>query len=234
MLDFMKFKKHRIVQIDEDVSIKDSEYIVVDTELTGLDERKDSIVSIGAVKMIGTKIDVGDTFYRLVNSHTELSAKSVVLHGITPSEVVEEPDIEKILSEFLLFCKSDVIVGHFISIDLMFINKEMKRIFGSPIKNHVLDTFTLYQWIMQSASSDSSYTVPFKDTNLYEIAANLSIPVSGTHNAITDAFITAQVFQRFIPMLYREGIRRIGDLLQVGNPSKGGDKFKVAGELGNL
>ena len=41
--------------------------VVVDTELTGLDEKKDSIVSIGAVRMTGGRIELGDMFYRLVS-----------------------------------------------------------------------------------------------------------------------------------------------------------------------
>ena len=49
-------------------------YVVVDTELTGLDEKKDSIVSIGAVRMTGGRIELGDMFYRLVSPRTQLTA----------------------------------------------------------------------------------------------------------------------------------------------------------------
>jgi len=35
--------------------------VVVDTELTGLDVKRDSVVSVGAVKMSGTRIELGRT-----------------------------------------------------------------------------------------------------------------------------------------------------------------------------
>src|SRR5512141_25937 len=86
-------------------------YVVVDTELTGLDETKDSIVSIGAVRMTGGSIHVGETFYRLVSPRTELSAGSVVIHEITPSDVMMKPGIDTVLAEFLQVCGDAVLVG---------------------------------------------------------------------------------------------------------------------------
>ena len=34
--------------------------------------------------MNGGRIDLGDTFYRLVNPETSLTAESVIIHEITP------------------------------------------------------------------------------------------------------------------------------------------------------
>jgi len=38
---------------------------------------------------------------------------------------------------------------------------------------------------------------------------------------MNDAFITAQVFQRLMPMLIRAGVKTVGDLLRIGDPSGG-------------
>ena len=40
-----------------------------------------------------------------------------------------------------------MIVGHFISLDLDFINREARRINGAPLKNHVVDTCNIHEWI---------------------------------------------------------------------------------------
>ena len=95
---FNRKQKHAI---DESTLISDVRFVVMDTELTGLDEKKDSIISVGAVRMTGGTINLGDSFYRLVSPGTELNAASVCIHEITPSEVAEQPGIEAALAELL-------------------------------------------------------------------------------------------------------------------------------------
>ncbi|HET6515090.1 MAG TPA: 3'-5' exonuclease [Thermodesulfovibrionales bacterium] len=210
--------------IDETLPVGKVRYVIIDTELTGLDEKRDSIVSMAAIRMVGGRIDFGDVFYKLVNPETELTAKSIIIHGITPSDVVEKPEIATVLSEFVQFCGNDVVVGHCISVDLAFINREMKRILGYALKNEVLDTSAIYEWIRKRYSSQRTFPSRFTDSGLFDIAEHFGVSVTGAHNAAMDAFITAQVFQRFIPMLTGGGINSIGDLLGIGNPSKGGDR----------
>jgi DNA polymerase-3 subunit epsilon len=231
MAGLFNLKRKKRIEIDESISLRDVRYVVIDTELTGLDEKKDSIVSIAAIRMVGGRIDLEDTFYRLVNPETELTAESVIIHEITPSEVTKKPGIGKVLSEFAEFCGNDVIVGHCVSIDLSFINREMKRISGSSMKNHALDTSVVYEWIRKRFPSRKPFPYSFTDSGLYDIAKYFGIPVNGAHNAAMDAFITAQVFQRFIPMLIEGGVRSIGDLLSLGNPSKGGDRSGISREM---
>lgn len=231
MAGLLNLGRKKRIGIDENTSIREVRYVVIDTELTGLDEKKDSIVSIAAVRMAGGRIDIEESFYRLVNPETELTAESVIIHEITPSEVTKKPGIEKVLSEFANFCGNDVIVGHCVSIDLGFINREMKRVLGSPIKNPALDTSVIYEWIRKRFPSHKAFPYRFTDSGLYDIAKYFGIPVNGAHNAAMDAFITAQVFQRFIPMLLEGGVRSIGDLLSLGNPSKGGDRSGISQEM---
>jgi hypothetical protein len=49
-----------------------------------------------------------------------------------------------------------------------------------------------------------------------------------------DAFTTAQLFQRFLPLLIEAGAKDIGDLLKLGIPFKGGDRFSLSGEFSNF
>ncbi len=231
MVGLLNLGRKKNIAIDENASIRDVRYVVIDTELTGLDEKKDSIVSMAAIRMTGGRIDIEDTFYRLVNPETELTAESVIIHEITPSEVTKKPGIGKVLSEFAQFCGNDVIVGHCVSIDLRFINREMKKAFGSVLRNPALDTSAIYEWIRKRFPSRKAFPYCFSDSGLYDIAKYFGIPVNGAHNAVMDAFITAQVFQRFIPMLNEGGVRSIGDLLSLGNPSKGGDRSGISREM---
>ena len=82
--------------------------------------------------MADGRIELGNTFYSLVKpkSKSKMNGKSILIHTITPTEVMEERGIQAVLSEFLKFCGHDVLVGHCVSIDLGFINKEMKQSLG--------------------------------------------------------------------------------------------------------
>ncbi len=231
---FGLMEKKKKFSIDEHTPITDVRYVVVDTELTGLDEKRDSIVSIGAVRMTGGKIDIGDTFYRLVSPRTELTAASVVIHEITPSDVVMSPVIGPVLEDFLEFCGADALVGHFISIDLAFLNREMRRLRNAAIRNRVVDTFSVYEWLRKREKSRDCFATPLAGYRLYDIARCFGVPVNGAHNAIMDAYATAQLFQRFLPLLAEAGAGNIGDLLKIGKPFEGGDRFGLTGEISNF
>ena len=220
----MKSTRGQISLGDKNKQLDDIAYVVIDTELTGLDAKRDSIVSVGAIKMIGGRIEIGKSFYKLVNPESALTAESVIIHEITPSEVKHKPDIASVLSEFLEFCGDDVIVGYCTSIDMEFLNRETKRSIGTKIKNPVVDIQAIQIWL--SLWSRWEITWP-NEYRLYDIAKHFEISVNGAHNAIGDAFITAQIFQRFIPMLIEAEIRSIGDLLKLSNKYEGGDRSTI-------
>jgi len=234
MIDFFKLRKQAPLNIDKNKSIMDVQYTVIDTELTGLNEKKDSIISMGAVRMNGTRIELADSFHQLVKPESKFQPKSVIVHEITPSDVLEKPNIDAVLSEFLRFCDNDVIVGHCVSIDLSFINRETKRISGNTVQNPVIDTYNVYDWLRNKVPTRTCFSSSPKDSSLYEIAQCFSIAVRGAHNALVDAFITAQLLQRFMQVLIDIGVNHIGDLLEIGHPFEGGDKHKGSSEISNL
>jgi DNA polymerase-3 subunit epsilon len=203
-----------------EIPMTDAHYVVLDTELTGLDKKKDAIISVGALKMVGGKIDMGRTFYQLVNPGREMGTAAVVIHEITPSEVLEKPAIDSVIIEFLEFCKDDILIGHNISIDLAFINREAIRVAGGVVENLALDTMVMVDWLRWSTPNTDSNGLNPASYQLYEIAKDLGIPVQGAHNALMDAFMTAQVLQRLLPRLERCGIKTLVELFKVGNPSR--------------
>jgi DNA polymerase-3 subunit epsilon len=212
----------------------ETKFVVVDTELTGLDEKKDAILSIGAVRMTGGVIDLGDTFYQLVNPEKKISAASVIIHEITPSEVAEKPLIDAVLAEFVDFISDDVLVGHFISLDLAFINREMIRTVRKELTNPVLDTCSLHDWLARRFKNSARFAASPSGYRLYDIAKRFDIPVSKVHNAIADAYTTAQLFQRVLPLLAEAGADTMELLLKIGDPFKGNDLSGSSSEISNL
>jgi DNA polymerase III subunit epsilon len=234
MLEFLKSKKKTSFPVKETAHISEIRYVAIDTELTGLHEKKDSIISIGAVRMNGTRIELSDNFHQLVKPKSKFKPDSVIIHGITPSDVLEKPNIDTILNEFLLFCGNDILIGHCACIDLSFINREMKRICGETLQNPVIDTFNVYSWLRAKVPTRTCFSPSPTNSSLFEIAKCFSIAVRGAHNALIDAFITAQLLQRFMPVLIDVGVEHIGDLLKIGHPFEGGDKSKPSSEISNF
>ncbi|RJR19281.1 MAG: 3'-5' exonuclease [Nitrospiraceae bacterium] len=195
----------------------DAVYTVLDTELTGLDMKKDSIVSIGAVRMKGTRIDIGNSFYRLIHPAGRMDHKNILIHGITPSEVEEEPVVDAVLDDLSAFCGNSVIVGHFVSLDINFINRELKRTGRAKLKNAAVDTCKIYEWIKSSEGAFSRhYSARQDELDLFSLAREYNITFNEGHNALGDAFITAQLFQRFLYALPGLGVNSIRDLLKTG------------------
>jgi len=218
--DIMSFpffqRSHRA---DDPNLIENASYVVLDTELTGLNPKKDSVVSIGAVRMAGSTIELGQTFYRLVKPDTEFSPSSVVVHEITPSDVRRKPGIDTALRELEDFLGDSIIVGHFVSIDMGFLNKDAKRYGIKKIENPVVDTCSIFDFLRNGGNGfRSQFEDGIVNKDLFSIAKKYNIEVGGAHNALVDAYITAQVFQRFLRSLKKFGVFTIKDLLRVGRP----------------
>ncbi len=215
--------------------LQETQYVVIDTELTGLNGRKDSIVSIGAVRMKGGRIDIGESFYKIINPETSLTAESVVIHEIMPSDVVMKPNIDAVLGEFLDYCGTDVLVGFCVSVDMEFLNRETRRLFGASMENQVIDIYPVFEWLLRNGRLPGEKGVLLSNRyQLYDIARYFDIEVNGAHNAIIDAFITAQIFQRFIPVLSQAGMKSAADLIKLTKNFKGGDLSRVSGNISNF
>ncbi|MDR3682345.1 MAG: 3'-5' exonuclease, partial [Geothrix sp.] len=174
--------------------VAEARFVVLDTELTGLDERKDDIVSIGAVRMRGGTIEIGGAFHELVNPSAVLDARSVVIHGIMPSQVETKPPIDEVLATFKDYVGGSVLVGHCVAIDLAFLNREARRLTGGPFRNPALDTLSLYGWLRHRFPENPALAASLPGLSLFELARLFDIPVAGAHTALGDAYLTAQLF----------------------------------------
>ncbi|TNF56615.1 3'-5' exonuclease [bacterium] len=203
--------------VSKDTPINQCSFTVFDTELSGLDVRKNSIISIGAIKMTGGTIHISRDFYRLVKPSDELSRKNVEIHGILPGELEKEEELDEVMPKFLHFITDSVLVGHFVNIDLKFINAFLKEKYNKKIGNPALDTHTLHEWLHENGVAfKKHYHGASGKTDLFSIAQRYGITIDKTHNAMYDAFITAQLFQRFLYFLHTDGMRSLKDLLDVG------------------
>lgn len=199
--------------------IKETEFVAFDTELTGLNFTQDSIISIGAVKLRGSTILPAQTFYRLVKPECELKHKSVVVHELTHTDLECAEDLLEVIGDFVNFAGDAVFIGHFVHIDLNFLNKPLQQAFNVSLKNPALDTATLHDWLYDNDSRFAKhYQGMTLKSDLFSMAKKYGVEGGKSHNAFSDAYLTAQLFQRFVPFLPGCGIKNLKELLKIARP----------------
>ena len=174
-------------------------------------------VSIGALRMKGGTIQPAVSFYRLVQPETELKRKSVTVHEITPTELLDAESLDEVLEEFIEFIGDAVLVGHFVHIDINFVDRALKDRYGVSLQNRAVDTASILEWL---SDNDSRFVRHYRGVttkkDLFSIAKKYGVPAEKAHNAFFDAYVTAQLFQIFLFFLCESGVKRLKDLLIVG------------------
>ncbi len=98
-------------------------YVVFDLETTGLDTANDEIVSVGAVRVLGTRILGGESHTTLVDPGRPIPPASTVFHGIDDKAVAGAPGPAEAARAFKLFVHDAVLVAHNAAFDLAFLHR---------------------------------------------------------------------------------------------------------------
>ncbi|MDQ7044127.1 MAG: 3'-5' exonuclease [Sulfurimonas sp.] len=168
--------------------IKD-EYVVFDTETTGLNPKEDEILSIGAVKVKGNKILTSQTFEVYIKNHKKISSKSIEIHGIRPCDLENARSADEAVKEFLNFIEGRVLVGYYLEFDIAMINKYIVPILGIKLPNRSIEVSELY-YDAQIKSTPQGHI----DLRFETMLQRCKIPNMGVHNAVNDAIMTAMIY----------------------------------------
>lgn len=155
-------------------------YIVIDTETTGLSAQRDHIIEICALKIKNGKII--DNYTSLVNPGIMIPKSSIKIHGITDDMVVDAPTIEQVLPEFLDFIGNQPLIGHNLSFDLRFINSYLNE----NINHSLADTMLI-------ARKKLSFLPNHKLITLIEY---FELGESQEHRSLSDCVYTYKVYEK--------------------------------------
>ena len=195
------------VAVNEKGQSLNDTYVVFDLETTGFSPIKDKIIEIGAVKVENGVIT--DKFSTFVNPKVPIPFEITNLTGITDDMVMEAPDIETILPQFLEFVGDAVLVAHNASFDVSFIEQNCRYQDITPDFTSV-DTVAMARILLPTLSK-------FK---LNVVANALHISLENHHRAVDDAGATAEIFVKFVEMLRARNIKTLTKLNQFGAQNK--------------
>ena len=179
-------------------------YVVFDIETTGFSAVTDRIIEIGAVKVEDGKIT--DKFSTFVNPKRPIPFRITELTGITDEMVIDSPDIETILPQFIEFIGDAVLVAHNASFDVGFIEQNCKRQKIEADFTYV-DTVALARVLLPALNR-------FK---LDTVAKALNISLENHHRAVDDAGCTAEIFVKFVQMLKERELTTLAKVNEFGN-----------------
>ncbi len=167
-------------------------YVCVDIETTGLSKDKDSIVEIGAIKVVdGKKKEV---FEQLINPERKMPCGAMMVTGITDDMLEDKPTIEQVMPKFVTFCQGYPLLGHNVSFDYGFLKTNAARL-KLNWSASCMDTLKIAK----------KYLPQLPSRKLEYLCDYFNIIDEHHHRAMNDAQITIALYQILAERFYQEG-----------------------------
>ncbi len=175
--------------------------VAIDIETTGLDENRDSIIEIGAVKFKGNRIE--DEWSSLINPNRHIPEFISGLTGIDDAMLRQAPRMKDVSQTLETFVGDAPLLGHSVRFDIGFLKKHIPFSF-----NELIDTYELASVLMPNASR----------YNLGSLGKALGILLPATHRALDDAKVTEAVFIRLYEMASALPMEILSEIVRLGEP----------------
>jgi len=204
-------------KFDQSQPIESYEFVCFDTELTGLNHRRDTIVSIGAVRIKNLRIVAGENFFTYVHPERDLPKDSTLIHQITPQQIANAPKLSSVLPAFVEFCGESLLVGHYVDLDMAFLNRAMRQVMGGTLQNPCVDSMRLAQAFHEHRRRTyRGRPIATVTYNLAHLAEEFDLPSFTKHDALEDALQTAYLFLFLVKNLRAEGFNTLKDFYRAG------------------
>lgn len=187
--------------IDTTVPVTDCTFVAFDFETTGLHPAVDRIVEFGAVRFtIGRELA---EFGELADPGFPINPDASRVSGITDEMVAGKPGVGEVLTRFMAFTDTSILVAHNAEFDTGFLRAELQRARMPTVENLIIDTQVLAQ---KAFPGKKSYALQ----NLVEM---LGIPVNTAHRARDDARQCMRLLEHCVHALSFMGDLPMSDIL---------------------
>jgi DNA polymerase III epsilon subunit-like protein len=102
--------------------------VAIDCETTGLDPRRDRIVSMAAFRIDhGLRVAECPTLDLLIDPGVDIPARATAIHGIDRAQLAGAPSFAEAFGRVAASLEGAVVVGHHVGFDLAILGREAKR-----------------------------------------------------------------------------------------------------------
>jgi DNA polymerase-3 subunit epsilon len=163
---------------------KSNRYVVLSTETTGLNPKKDVILSFGAVAVVNDIIRIGDNFEVVILQYKYLHDNGLSNEFLIESKLskLAEPQA---MQAFVEYIGNAVLVGHRIYFDIEMINDVLEKMECGKLKNEALDIEIMHQKLMDITN---------KSFSLEDLIQHYKLPLNEKNSASDDAYSIALLF----------------------------------------
>lgn len=157
--------------------------LAIDLELTGLDPRRDHIVSMGWVPIVGREILLADARYLLVRPPISVG-QSAIYHGVHDRDLAEASTMEEALLALQQAAEGAVLVAHHSAIERAFLDRACHQVLGKRAPWRFIDTLRLELHQIRQRGGE-----PNDDgLTLARCLARHRLPPCPQHHALEDAY----------------------------------------------
>ena len=162
--------------------------MALDFETTGLDLRRDEVISFGCVPVSGGRVDLAGARYREVAPTVPPSPRSVTVHHLRVQDLAEAPAMADVTGELRASLDGRHVLAWAAGVERAF----LRRTFGGSVRRWRRRTIDVLRLTM--AFDQQRGVSPDERLTLEATARRFGIPVEETHHALDDAFMTAELF----------------------------------------
>jgi len=175
--------------------------IALDLETTGLDVRRDRIVQIGAVAMLGAGVLDAPRIDQRIDPGVPVPERASRIHGLTDVDLAGAPRFVDFAAQLQAAMAGRVIVGHNTAFDLAVLRHEAARWRIPWTEPAALDVAMLA----------GALEPALPDLGLETVASIFGVKIEKRHDALGDGLTAALVFSRILARLREAEVRTLGE-----------------------
>lgn len=187
-----------------------SRYVTVDVETTGVDLRRDRVLSIGAVAVERCAISLAECFEVVLRQPETSSGDNILVHRIGGQRQLGGEDPAESLMRFLEYVRHCPLVAFGAEFKRNMIDRALKESLGTISQSPWLDLAEVLPALYPSNETKS----------MDDWLETMNIRMVASHDALADALATAQVLQVCLHQADSAGITCPASLLEMQKPRR--------------
>ncbi len=162
----------------------------VDFETTGLDPKRDGLLSVGCVDIDRARVELSTACHLLVRTRNGLEGDNVTVHQITHDLAASGRPLEEAVGRLLQRLAGRVMLVHHVAVERGFLQAACRRLWHMAPVWPVIDTLQLARRTLERRNQP----IDGAGLRLFNLRERHGLPRYKAHNALCDAIATAELF----------------------------------------
>jgi DNA polymerase-3 subunit epsilon len=171
-----------------DKSIKQSPLLALDLEMSGLDAKKDQIISIGLIPIINGQIKLSEGQHKLIKIEGSVG-QSATIHGVVDNDLEKALSLKEAIKWLFEEAMGHVLVAHHAPLDLSFLEQAIWRLDNQVCNLVSIDTLKIeHKRLLRKQPM-----IKEGELRLGNCRSRYHLPTYDAHNALIDALSCAEL-----------------------------------------